>query len=235
MGPEPNEGWGGTVEGNVIGRCGGDGIRSTDEPFEYGWMVRNNTVYSCNGTGIVLSERLSVRPTAVSNNISYGNGGYGLTWTGSLAPNLSCNDWFANTAGDVASGPGATDLSVDPQFCNLPEEDVHLMATSPLANAPGCGQIGALGVGVGCGATATQLMRFDAVRGTEGIQLSWQVSDSRAIEEIRLERAGQITGPWTAVASERSRQGDLVVDLDRGARNDLHLLVPARGHRRRPS
>jgi hypothetical protein len=206
----------GTVERNVVGKCGGDGIRLLNEYFQESWTLRDNTVYSCIGSGISVSATVAT----VTNNIGFGNGDHGLSWSGPAPPTLTCNDWFANTAGDVVGGPGPSDLTIDPQFCDLANNDVHLMATSPLVDAPACGQIGALGVGIGCGATATLLQRFDADREAGGVQLIWQVTDSRAIDQIHLERAEQAAGPWIVVASERSRQGDLVVDIDRGARSD---------------
>ena len=82
------------------------------------------------------------------------NGAAGLKFDGSLPPQLSCNDWFLNRpAGTVGIAPGATDIALDPQFCDLSAADAHLAASSPLASAPGCGLIGALGNG--CGAVAS--------------------------------------------------------------------------------
>jgi hypothetical protein len=132
------------VDSNVVGRAGGRGIHVADHESHWIGALRHNTAYQCAGAGIELGGQ----PDSILNNIAYANGGVGFTWTGAGTPVLACNDWFAN-AGGATSGvaPGPTDLAVDPQFCNLAQDDVHLSAASPLLDAVGCGQIGALGEG----------------------------------------------------------------------------------------
>jgi hypothetical protein len=137
----------GLVEGNVVGRCGGDGIR-LQKDYEFapkGFNMQNNTVYECAGSGI-LAFGLTVGK--VSNNVVFRNLGYGLLSVGSEAVPVSCNDWFANRGGAISGlSPAATDLAVDPLFCDLSADDVQLRSDSPLLDAPGCGLIGALGKG----------------------------------------------------------------------------------------
>ena len=132
------------VAGNVVGRCGGDGIRLQRDWDESSvFQVRGNTAYACAGSGIV-----GLATASISNNIAFRNGGSGLETGGTDVVTSSCNDWFENRAGSNSSGaPSTTDLSLDPIFCDLAADDVHLRSDSPLLNAPGCGLIGALGQG----------------------------------------------------------------------------------------
>jgi len=137
------------VAGNVVGRCGVAGIRLAyyNTGYEVIPVIRNNTVFACSGPGISVSG-LSV--FAISNNIACSNGGPGLVVVQEEEsyPTLSCNDWFANDGGaTVGIAPAATDLAVEPEFCDLAGNDVQLMSDSPLLDAPGCGLIGALGKG----------------------------------------------------------------------------------------
>jgi len=137
----------GLLEGNVVGRCGGDGIRlqRDSEQAPTGFQTRGNTVYSCAGSGIVA---LGLTAGSVSNNIAFRNRGYGLHTTGSEAVSVSCNDWFENQAGATSGATAASsDLAVDPLFCDVATDDLQLRSDSPLLNAAGCGLIGALGQG----------------------------------------------------------------------------------------
>ena len=137
----------GLVEGNVVGRCGGDGIR-LQKDYEFppkGFDAKNNTVFECAGSGI-LAFGLTVGK--VSNNVAYRNRGYGLVSAGSEAVPVSCNDWFENKAGATSGVQASTgDLAVDPLFCDVAAADVQLRSDSPLLDASGCGFIGALGQG----------------------------------------------------------------------------------------
>jgi len=137
------------VAGNVVGRCGIAGIRLGyyNAGYEVIPVIRNNTVFACSGPGISVSG-LSV--FTISNNIAYSNRGPGLVVAQEEEsyPTLSCNDWFANDGGaTVGIAPSASDLAVEPGFCDLAGNDVQLMSDSPLLDAPGCGLIGALGRG----------------------------------------------------------------------------------------
>jgi len=163
------------IENTVIGARGTGISLSDDAGGGLGIEVRNNAVLRCGGTGIVVAggadPTYSITgntsavnegagyamvisppydvpgPFDVSNNAAYGNAGSGLSWTGPGLPALGCNDWFANTAGATSGvAAGATDLSVDPQFCDLAGDDVRPRSNSPLIGGP-CGTIGAKGVG----------------------------------------------------------------------------------------
>jgi hypothetical protein len=144
--------------GNTVTFSGGDGIRSPECPE---WNVvgrssghgivapaaKHNTVYLNAGDGLELSGT-GGSSDSVSNNLSYGNAGFGLRWTGNTSPILHCNDWFGNGSGASAgTAAGATDLAMNPLFCNLPQDVVTLSSASPLLAMAGCGPIGALGPG----------------------------------------------------------------------------------------
>ena len=131
------------ISGNVARRNDGPGIQIDDSNGLR--SVRNNTAYLNNGPGFQVGTA-KAWPDSITNNISYGNS-VGLAWSGVGTPHLACNDWLANTGGAVTGlAPGATDVSLDPRFCDLPNDIVSLASDSPLASLAGCGQVGALGV-----------------------------------------------------------------------------------------
>jgi len=161
---------GGTLTDNRVLRAGGAGIvlgvgsgaarnvvgRSTAQGFldpsnaTSASFFQNNTSYLNGQAGYEING--GVADTLV-NNIAFANSGYGLAWSGAVPIEMGCNDWYANIAGATSGlAPAATDLAVDPLFCNVPGDAVSLSSTSPLLNAAGCGLIGALGLG--CNAVA---------------------------------------------------------------------------------
>ncbi len=202
----------GAVASNVVGRCGNAGIRflrAEEQPIHI--AATSNTVFGCAGSGY---DIFGVHVVA-SRNIAYGNGGFGLTWSGPVASVLSCNDWFANVAGVVNGlSPDPTDLAIDPDFCNLSANDAHLIAGSPLLDAPGCGWIGALGAG--CTTTGALDAWLLAERLIEGVRVRWQVTGSPSLP-VSLERAEELEGPWSAVEGLQSRDGDASTLFDRQA------------------
>lgn len=160
------------VDSNVVGRCTGAGIRSS------GGEVKLNTIYLTASSGIVLSGGSGAQ---VQRNLVYGSLGYGLDASGATAPVLACNDWYANSLGaTLGVSPAGTDLAVNPQFCNLAADDVTLASNSPLLAAPGCGLIGARGLG--CTSPAS-------------------------VEAPALSRQGLTAGPVPASGSIRFRWG----------------------------
>jgi hypothetical protein len=134
------------IDSNVVGRCGGPGIVTEGNQAA---SVTHNTCYLNLASGIVSSSY------SLTHNISFGNTGYGLEWGGG-SQDRGCNDWFANKSGAVKGGtPDPTDVAIHPLFCDIVADDVRLRADSPLLDAPGCGLIGALGMG--CEAVASVL------------------------------------------------------------------------------
>jgi hypothetical protein len=214
----PNRGV--VAERNVVGDCGGAGIRLEWDAWGEGAVLMNNTVFDNAGSGIELIG-LPIDPGArVEGNIGSGNGGWGLTVPEGGSVQLGCNDWFGNAQGRVQGvAVGATDLSVDPLFCDVQQGDVSLDSASPLLGAAGCGQIGALGVG--CGETATLVQRFTAERVNDGVRVIWEVAEGATASEIWVERAeGMSDQAWAEPVTERSIEGRGVVELDRNALPD---------------
>ena len=205
----------GPVERNVVGRSARHGIWI--DVTGYGNpTIRNNTSYGNGGSGFVIESSDPCCPIRYERNLSYGNGSFGLLATNGATPELSCNDWFANTAGAVSGvSPSPDDLAVDPLFCELAIDDVRLAATSPLVDAPGCGQIGARGVG--CGTTPTLVALFNGERVGEGVRLRWRLADPTRFVEVWAERSGAAPGPWARITTERVADGDGFVELDRSA------------------
>ncbi len=179
---------GGSVIGNVVGRSGGHGLAASTTALG---KVRTNTFYLSNGSGILMP---AVASDSVDHNIAYGSRRYGLESGGQPIQAVRCNDWYLNLLGAVGgTAPGPTDLMVDPRFCSLPQDSVWLSADSPLANAPGCGQIGALGIGCAAPTTAVDPGRdprdVDALTATPipsrgSVRLRWRPLEHAARLEI---------------------------------------------------
>jgi hypothetical protein len=212
------EEYGSAVEHNVVLGSGGRGI--VLEAHEYTESrVISNTVVGSNGAGFELRFQSSVYSPPdlrLANNIGYGNQ-VGLRFIGDASElEMSCNDWFANdSAAVVGVAPSATDLFVDPRFCDLGENDVRLLDESPLVNAPGCGLIGALGVG--CANTSTLVTWFTADRTADGVRIAWRLADEGRFEDVWLERSESGTVVWERVGGLPSREGDAHVIFDRSA------------------
>jgi len=203
------------IDRNVVGRCGGNGIEATTTGiYGIGSGVRGNTCYLNSGSGFVLA--LSGAADAIDHNLGHGNGRHGLELVADRPVTLGCDDWFANTAGALQGvEAAATDLAVDPRFCDLPEDDVHLAADSPLASPAGCGLVGALGIG--CQVTAVLVGRFSASRVPAGmVVIGWRVSGALA-SPLRVGRAAGARGPWVAVIGAPEPRGSLLTLVDREA------------------
>ncbi len=132
------------MTGNVIGRSSGDAIQAFGQDF---MRLLSNTLYLNGGHGVAVDTCVCPSVMELDRNIGYGNGGYGAT---GLPANtlLACNDWFGNATGSVyPQGPGPTDLAMDPLFCSVVEDSVHLRAGSLLLDPPECALMGARGEG----------------------------------------------------------------------------------------
>lgn len=204
------------VNRNSVGGCRGDGIRLTSDGRNGADpLLVANTVFRNGGSGLVLNVTGATRTGRVHHNIAHANAGHGLEFTGPGSVQLGCNDWFENAAGAVSGAePGATDLALDPLFCDATQDDVHLSAGSPLLNPAGCGPIGALGQGCDVPASV-RLASFAATPVGAGIEVRWQVADAAPGFTAWLERADRAEGPWSRVDCERSVDGAVTVDLDR--------------------
>jgi len=88
----------------------------------------------------------------VGNNLVANNDGAAFNARDDLTATVSCNDFFANSAGDwtgpMAPYAGADgNLSVDPLFCDPADPQQGLADWSPCLNAGECGVIGSLDAG----------------------------------------------------------------------------------------
>ncbi len=213
-------GEGGEVEGNVVGRSGGSGIVISTRSDYYGVTVQNNTSFGNGGSGFEVHESRLDGAIRIQRNIAYGNDGYGLiVGAQSRIPSLSCNDWFANVSGAVSGmSPSPQDLFVDPLFCDVDNDSVSLTAKSPLLDAPECGLIGARGLG--CASTPALVTLFQADREHDGVRVRWRIADPTRLTQVSVERANVVAGPWAAVATEQTVDGDLSVAIDRSALTD---------------
>jgi parallel beta helix pectate lyase-like protein len=233
------------VIGNTVIGCGGNGmdLDSGDWDIE----VRNNTVLRCRGSGIrvqgleygsVASRVISANTcamndgpgfdividnqyypglrTVVSKNVGYGNGSWGLRWTSNDTPTIGCNDWFSNIAGAVSgTAPGATDMSVDPLFCDIGQDDARLRSDSPLV-VGACGTIGS--DSVGCDQTTEVLVALLAAETSDqGVGIHWSLGGDEVPMNVWIERSNAEPGPWQRILTDRTADGRVTVDWDRGA------------------
>jgi len=202
------------AERNVVGRCGDSGLViliASSGDFE----LANNTVFENAPSGILIPYG-SYNQVTLRGNVFYANKEWGLqTGTPLKSLTLSCNDWFANGLGAVAGvAPGTTDLTVDPGFCDISQDDTHLSAGSPLLASSGCDTIGALGRGCDAPIIA-RLTTFTAASAADGIEVRWRVADAAPGFVAWIERAEAAAGPWANVESERTSDGDVTVEYDR--------------------
>jgi hypothetical protein len=187
------EGWSFIGDSNVVGRCGGPGF-DINMPVA---SLRGNTSYLNQGAGFVVRS-VSEGVLNVTNNIAYGNLGVGLSYLGTEAPILACNDWFANTGGATSGTlPGVTDLAMDPLFCGLDEDNVQLSAGSPLLDASGCGLIGALGQGCVDGSTPVLISLASADVTADGVKLAWFMGGSES--GVATVYRSPVGGEWTRI------------------------------------
>lgn len=129
------------LHGNVVGRCGADGVQVTAAGAAL--ELERNTSYANAGDGFDVTGDATA---AATRNLAALNAGAGLR-SGGPGIALACNDWYANLLGATSgAAPGPGDLDVNPEFCDLAADVVTLAASSPLATGA-CAVVGARGVG----------------------------------------------------------------------------------------
>lgn len=122
-----------SIQRNVVGRCGGDGLALSAGAASGPVVSSRNTSYFNGGSGIVHDV---VSDNQLTHNIAYRNGGAGLVWLPENMTEPSCNIWFGNQAGDVSGRTFPSgDFEVDPHFCNVDSDDVSLRTGSPPSSA----------------------------------------------------------------------------------------------------
>ncbi len=194
---EAFDGSGILVEANVVGRCGSTGIVGSSGADNASIVIRSNTAYANQGHGFGLNVYEGSTTPRLERNISMANSGFGLMASDGIAA-LTCNDWYFNQSGAVSGlsvDPG--DYSVDPEFCDIDSDSVHLTALSPLLAAPGCGLIGALGQGC-LTTTEIRVVTLHAARSITGVEIRWRGGLEAA--DAVVERAPAVAGPWAALA-----------------------------------
>lgn len=193
VGIQSNRGVGLAIHGNVVGRGGGDGVYLG--PSSEDVTVSSNTSFRNQGHGFRLGPIWD--HGAISRNIAYQNGGYGMLADTATAT-TRCNDWFGNAAGTARGMPSdGTDVEVDPRFCDVDADSVTLHDESPLADAAGCGLVGARGVG--CDETATLVERFQARDANGRVELVWRFGAIDAPAEAWIERRTSGGETWAYV------------------------------------
>ena len=217
------------IRGNVVWGCGGDGIG-----FYGPGIIAYNTSALNGRSGFKGWNYDALDGVLFTRNIGYENALYGVNWFDlRISISESCNNWYGNEAGGVyGRPPSSADLALDPQFCDGAGGDFRLNSGSELVDVPGCGRIGALGVG--CGETPTLVLRFTAHRLMDGVRIAWRVAEGASASEVWLERSEMgPKGGWVRPVTEQSLEGGTVFELDRSAVRDRaywYRLVALEGH-----
>jgi hypothetical protein len=208
-------GEGARVERNVVFGCELDGIQAAHVTGQ----ILNNTNCLNGGSGMTVTwdPASTDGQIEVAGNVGWGNGVWGIYWRtppDDRVVRVACNNWFGNASGDVGGAtPAPGDISVEPQFCDPATGNYRLLAGSALADWPGCGQIGALGIG--CGLTGTVVVRFVAEGAEDGVRITWELAEDSVPEQVWVERFDGAEGPWHRPVTERTEQGRTVIETDR--------------------
>lgn len=164
------------LERNIIARNrsghygGGVTIWETSSPQLINNTIVSNTA-SLNGGGVYVTR--SSHPALTGNIIadSQGNGMHLADASSSVS--MGCNDVWGNSPANYAGLPDGTgingNISDDPRFCDLANFDLRIDESSPCAapnSPPGCGLIGALGVG--CGPIAVESTTWGGIKARYG-------------------------------------------------------------------
>jgi len=115
----------------------------------------NSAGGSTSGGGLRCWDNSS--PTLQNTIIAFSSLGQAVSCGGNSSATLECCDVYGNEGGnwvDCIAGQEGTNgnFSADPLFCDRGNGNYHLNPASPCANAPGCGLIGALEVGLAASA-----------------------------------------------------------------------------------
>jgi putative hemolysin len=95
----------------------------------------------------------SASPVIVDNMIiAFSSSGEAASCEAGGSVSFSCSNLYGNAGGDwvnCLAGQGSTEgnFSADPEFCDRAGHDYHLDSGSSSVEAPGCGPVGALGIG----------------------------------------------------------------------------------------
>ena len=134
---------------NVAMDNGGDGIVFTSTQPGFRDSLANNTSVHNSGAGIRLSRAAGAAsaPQVVQHDLAVLNSDGGIRTPYPYKGSVAYNDAWFNYHGDFVGLPAPSDsnLSVDPQFCDLAAGDVGLQMFSPCGPGGFYGGIGARG------------------------------------------------------------------------------------------
>jgi len=110
-----------------------------------------NSAVTAGGGLYLINSTVTIANTISAFNTGSGSSGNGIQMSSSILT-LTCNDVFGNDGSQYAgvTDPTGSDgnISADPEFCDVDNDDYTITAGSPvLPPQSACGQIGALGEG----------------------------------------------------------------------------------------
>jgi len=142
--------------GNAAGGVGG--ALDFGGGSEVSLLHASTFIYNSSSGGGTINYA-GTEPVGITNTIiAYGSSGPALSCTGTVVPDFACCDLYGNAGGDwlgeIENQHGQDgNISLDPEFCDPANGDLHLNGTSPCApfSPPndGCDLIGALPIGCG--------------------------------------------------------------------------------------
>lgn len=134
-----------TIQNCIIRYAGEEGILLglTGNP-----NIQLNTIYGNNGNGIGLHRSMTVQKSVTIQNNIITNNGFGISNGTNFSYTTSYNDVWNNTTNYFQALQGVInynlDISVDPFYVDLANDDVHLKSGSPCLHASSTGgEIGA--------------------------------------------------------------------------------------------
>jgi len=136
-----------TIQNCIIRHAGEEGILlgPTGNP-----NIQFNTIYGNNGNGIGLHRSMVVQKSVMIQNNIITNNEFGISNGTNFSYTTSYNDVWNNTIVNHCTCPGVInhdlDISIDPRYVDLANNNVQLKSDSPCLNANSTGgEIGAYG------------------------------------------------------------------------------------------
>ncbi|MFH1313317.1 MAG: right-handed parallel beta-helix repeat-containing protein [Candidatus Eisenbacteria bacterium] len=158
-----------TVRENIFWKNSGGNAAVMGVSFSSDALIENNTFYAndaFNSTPDSLPACIGVYSNStagVYNCIfAHGTGGPAIGCFQGATATVDCNDLWSNDSDYLGCGPGLNDFYLDPLLCDPDNGDFQLDCSSPCANHPVCGLVGAMDVG--CGASRTETSTWSSIK-----------------------------------------------------------------------
>jgi hypothetical protein len=158
-----------SVRENIFWGNSGGNAAAMGVSFSSDAMIENNTFYANDATGAA-PDSLPACIGVYSNStvtvynciIAHTTGGPAIGCFQGATATVDCNDLWSNDSNYLGCVPGPNDFYLDPLLCDPDNGDFMLDCSSPCADHPVCGLVGALDVG--CGASRTEPATWSSIK-----------------------------------------------------------------------